>query len=511
MSQATESCRKRCDCALVFDDVQSLGTHIRETGHMKGKWCTQCSRLFITKSAFTQHKKKSAKHQSNATSTTAATTTATTTTSASTSATTSATATTAATSKPNPSDKKARIERPSVVASKSTGKSTGKFLGKSISKSVATTTSPPNTSQTVKGKKIPKGPRAIIPSGSQAMQNPKAVNPATPKLASTMPSDPLTSKYPWSSGKQAPGLVNSLSSCCHNQACLIAENYYTGIPTEKKWKHINIRCFLPTPAKMKGVPRRKALVIDCEMVGVSGGRSELARICIVDLFTREVLVDSLVLPTEIVRDWRTKYSGITPAMMAQARANNTALNGWPTARAKLFELADANTILIGHSLNNDLHAIHVTHSRIVDSAILASEAVFGKGNKLGRKWSLKSLSEELLGIKIQSSKGGHDCLEDTLASREIVLWCFREREKLATWAKDALAKYEIEKQKREERQRVKAQEMALKKQKEREKEREKNKKVRDLEDDYDDDLVMSWEEYLEACHYPPGYDPMWSD
>ncbi|KAI1803238.1 ribonuclease H-like domain-containing protein [Daldinia bambusicola] len=515
MSQAAGSHGKRCECALVFDDVQSLGVHIRETGHMKGKWCTQCSRPFVTKSALTQHKKKNSKHKNNATSTTTGTTTTTTATATTTTIATASTATPAAASKANAYVKRPRKDKPSAVASNS--------AGKSPSKSVAVTTKPPNTSQSVKGikgKTTPKGPKVVIPNGSQAMQSPNTATSAPPQLASTMPSDPVTSKYPWSSGKQSTGLINSLTPSCHSQVCLVAENYYTGTSgTGKKWKHIDIRSFLPTPAKIRGVPRRKALVVDCEMVGVAGGRSELAYICIVDLFTREVLVNSLVLPTELVRDWRTKYSGVTPAMMAQARANNTVLNGWPTARDKLFELADTNTILIGHSLNNDLEAMHVIHPKVVDSAILVAEAVFGKGTMLRRKWGLKVLCEELLGIKIQASKNGHDCLEDTLASREIVLWCFGEREKLATWAKGALAKYEIEKKKREERERAKAQEIALKKQKEREREKE----IEDMEadrdyqdrnrqyDQYDDRSVVSLEEYLEDCNYDPGYDPMWSD
>ncbi|KAF3059874.1 putative RNA exonuclease pqe-1 [Daldinia childiae] len=256
--------------------------------------------------------------------------------------------------------------------------------------------------------------------------------------------------------------------------------------------------------KVKGMKKRKALVIDCEMVGISGGRSELARICIVDLFTREVLVDSFVIPTEIVRDWRTKYSGVTQAMITQARANGTALNGWPTARTKLFELADADTILIGHSLNHDLQAIHVIHNKVVDSAILVAEAVFGRGNRLDRQWGLKVLCQELLGITIQSSKRGHDCLEDTLASREIVLWCFREREKLAAWAKDALVKYELEKQKREERQRAKAQELALKKEKE--KEKEKAKATHYYYDAYDDNRLTTQPEYIDSSELTSHYN-----
>ncbi|KAI8958091.1 ribonuclease H-like domain-containing protein [Daldinia sp. FL1419] len=519
MSPSTGSYVKRCDCALSFQDVKSMEIHIKETGHMKAKWCTECSRLLGSKAGLAQHKATNTKHKTNAASSTATTTGVATmaTTSATKNGTTKAVATTGTadtaviTPKNNPksiSKTKASDDKPKA-ATKPPVAST-KSLGKSINKPAVTTTAVDQEPyRKNKEKKLSKGSKAVTSSTSRTMQNPTTAGPASQMPTPTVPEDPFSIQYSWSSSKQTSGLLNSLTPCCHSEACLIAENYYTGTWTGRKWKHINTKWFIPTPERVKGVVKRKALVMDCEMVGIAGGRSELARICVMDLFTREVLIDSLVLPTQNVTDWRTKYSGITRAMITQAKARGNALDGWPAARSKLFEIADADTILIGHSLNHDLQVIHIIHHKVVDSAIVVAEAVFGKGNKLGRQWGLKTLCQELLGIKIQASKSGHDCMEDTLASRELLLWCFREREKLEVWAKDALAKYETEKKKREERQKAKAQEMVLKKLRESGKGRETGRIGAGYyhDDPSDDSLVMSWEEYLEACEFPPGYDP----
>lgn len=333
-----------------------------------------------------------------------------------------------------------------------------------------------------------------------------------------MVADPITIAYPWASGQQDPDLAMSLVARCHEESCLLSHGYYTG---NQKRVRFNIKKFLPTPPRIYGVPKRKAIAVDCEMVGVANGRDELARVCAVDMITREVLIDSLVVPTEVVKDWRTKYSGVTAAKMNEARANGKALDGWPVARAKLFEFADEDTVLVGHSLNHDLKVLHISHKQVVDSGVLVAEAVFGTGRRLLRQWGLKACSQELLGIAIQSSKNGHDCMEDTLASREVVLWCIKERKKLVAWAEQALIDFEIERKERAERQKAQAKAQA-EKQKKLQEQIDEQKRLREQQMAYDDENGyaysrndysygeverMTWEEYLDACELPPGYDP----
>lgn len=183
------------------------------------------------------------------------------------------------------------------------------------------------------------------------------------------------------------------------------------------------------------------MVVDCEMVGVAGGASELVSLSALDLLTGEVVVDSLVVPARPVADWRTQIHGISPTTMAAARAGGMALDGWQAARAELFEHVDEDTVLIGHSLQNDLAVLHIRHDRVVDSAILASEAVFGSDGKR-RSWGLglKNVCSELLGLKIREeaplgASKVHDGLEDVLATREVVLCCLEQPAVFGAWAR----------------------------------------------------------------------------
>lgn len=57
------------------------------------------------------------------------------------------------------------------------------------------------------------------------------------------------------------------------------------------------------------------------MVGVQGGGSELAQICVIDFNTGKVLINTLMEPTRPVVDCRTKFSGINSTDMALAKAS----------------------------------------------------------------------------------------------------------------------------------------------------------------------------------------------
>jgi len=52
-----------------------------------------------------------------------------------------------------------------------------------------------------------------------------------------------------------------------------------------------------------------------------------------------------------------------------------------------------NTILIGHSLENDLHAMKIIHQNVIDTSIL-----FARKN--GSKMKLKTLAYQILNVII---------------------------------------------------------------------------------------------------------------
>jgi len=57
--------------------------------------------------------------------------------------------------------------------------------------------------------------------------------------------------------------------------------------------------------------------------------------------------------------------------MNDASRDGKALDGWEAARQEVWKFIDADTIIIGHAVKNDLDVLGMIHHQIVDSAILA--------------------------------------------------------------------------------------------------------------------------------------------
>ncbi|ETS75273.1 hypothetical protein PFICI_12217 [Pestalotiopsis fici W106-1] len=245
---------------------------------------------------------------------------------------------------------------------------------------------------------------------------------------------------------QTQNLVEAIRLRRHDQDRLLRQRILT-VENSSVWFGMRLpagvkqRDFLAAPKPSVNRARRQVVAIDCEMVGVNAGkpgenweRSELGQICAVDVLTGEILVNMLVLPAERVINWRKRFSGLSYPAMIQADKEGRLLRGWKAARTKLCSYIDTNTIIIGHSVENDLHMLRLAHSNIVDTSIQTAEAVFGDKLSFDRIWSLKDLAKALPKINIQNSRQGHDCVEDTLATREVALWAICYPEQLAAWA-----------------------------------------------------------------------------
>ncbi|KAE8454688.1 hypothetical protein EG329_000311 [Mollisiaceae sp. DMI_Dod_QoI] len=240
------------------------------------------------------------------------------------------------------------------------------------------------------------------------------------------------------------------------------------------------------------------------MAQVKGLRSAVILICAVDFFTGAVLLNKLVSPGEKVRDWRTEIHGIKGSAMKYAISQGQALAGWKEAREELWKLMDQNTILIGHALQHDLDVLRMVHTRVVDSAILARNAV----GMYNRQWGLQKLCKELLGIEIRNNEGGvHDCLEDVLATREVVLRCTQQREELEAWADAKILELNAEEERRKaarENKRVKQKKL---------KANSTSSFVHSYGYQSDETEVLHWSDIAEEFGWPhpdTGYDP-WSD
>ena len=203
-------------------------------------------------------------------------------------------------------------------------------------------------------------------------------------------------------------------ACCHRLTpCQFSTwHKWEQITPEFEDRHAS---FIETPGYDAACMKRKAVVIDCEMVGMSGSFGELARLCAVDYLTGEILVDCFVDPVGQVLDYRTRYSGVTAKKIAEAKNNGNCLPNWSSARDALLKFVDTKTIIVGSGLNSDLEVLRLVHTSMVDSSLVSWQ-------KVGKHLGIKTLCKEMLDLNIQQGKDGHDPLEDCIAVREVVLW-----------------------------------------------------------------------------------------
>ncbi|KAI0858467.1 ribonuclease H-like domain-containing protein [Xylaria cubensis] len=229
--------------------------------------------------------------------------------------------------------------------------------------------------------------------------------------------------------------------------------------------------FPPDPDLDSPRKTHAAVVIDCEMVRMRGREQGLVNIAVIDFFTGDIVLRSLVRPTGPVTDWRKGVTGLNKKILIEASQKGKVLPGWGEAREKIFDVTTCETIFIGHALANDLRVLRIATDRVVDSMVMMSRAVFGDVKKFPRDWGLKTACKELLDVAVQKKHGLHDPLEDALAARELVLRCLLNPDKLSQWAAskraDVARKAKIEERKMEkkkERRKLKTENRAAKNQ-----------------------------------------------
>jgi DNA polymerase III epsilon subunit-like protein len=153
----------------------------------------------------------------------------------------------------------------------------------------------------------------------------------------------------------------------------------------------------------------KVLGVDCEMVRTSAGH-ELARISVVQS-DGVIVMDEFVMPTNPIEDYVTEFSGITPALLEGVTTRVA------DVQDRLKHLMDSQTLLVGHSLENDLRAVKCTFTRVIDTALL-----YPRGKGSGMKHALRHLARLHLKRDIQQGgAAGHCSEEDAKAAIDLVL------------------------------------------------------------------------------------------
>ena len=164
---------------------------------------------------------------------------------------------------------------------------------------------------------------------------------------------------------------------------------------------------------MQGEEEMKMFAIDCEMVETGNG-SELARVSVVNE-NLECIYDTFVKPDSPIIDYRTKYSGITESSLDDV---TTTLKD---VQLKLSSLIPPDSVLIGHSLENDFHALKFRHPYVVDTSCIFTPLATPTA-----KPGLRRLCKELLLSDIQNTDKGHSSVEDATACMKLVKMKLKE-------------------------------------------------------------------------------------
>lgn len=200
--------------------------------------------------------------------------------------------------------------------------------------------------------------------------------------------------------KQSPG-------CCQNK-----HHVWSGIVTGFNGPYEFVRTkYRKTPPASGNFG---VYAMDCEMVYTIAGM-ELARVTVVAI-DGHLVYDAYVRPENEILDYNTRYSGIT------VRDMKNSCKTLKDVQNDLMGFINADTILIGHSLENDLRVLKMVHYSVIDTAV-----AFPHYNGLPFRRSLKSLVSCFLRREIQNNGDrGHDSIEDSQACMDLMLWRVRK-------------------------------------------------------------------------------------
>ncbi|XP_030564337.1 uncharacterized protein LOC115765093 [Drosophila novamexicana] len=155
--------------------------------------------------------------------------------------------------------------------------------------------------------------------------------------------------------------------------------------------------------------------LDCEM-SYTGRGLDVTKVSLVAL-NGQLVYEHYVRPDADIVDYNTRYSGVTAKDLKSSGVKTLA-----EVQRDLLELIDAETILIGHGLDNDLRALRIVHNTLIDTSI-----AFPHTSGFPYRRALRHLTKTHLNREIQCGDGatGHSSFEDSRACMELMLWRVR--------------------------------------------------------------------------------------
>lgn len=143
---------------------------------------------------------------------------------------------------------------------------------------------------------------------------------------------------------QAP--INDANGCCTHD-WHVFEGYKRGEPLPR-YHRLNYN--------LSSSEKSAVVALDAEMSYTVGGY-EVSRVTLVDFFTESTLLDLLVLPRcPPVLDYNTKWSGVSAESFNRG---DLEVVSFEAMRERIAQIVGEETILIGHSLDNDLLVLEV--------------------------------------------------------------------------------------------------------------------------------------------------------
>jgi len=208
-------------------------------------------------------------------------------------------------------------------------------------------------------------------------------------------------------------------SCCgrrNKSGCEVASSHvWRGILYEISGQHKDLDGFAKTR-----VPRNRAQPsdgnygvygIDGEMLFTTQGL-ELCKVTVVGIDGR-LVYETIIRPDDLIVDYNTRFSGVTARDLKRGSVKSL-----KDVQNDLLGFINANTILIGHGLENDLRALKLVHMTVIDTSL-----VFPHYYGMPFRRSLKSIVQSYLKREIQAEKAcGHDSYEDARSGVELMLW-----------------------------------------------------------------------------------------
>jgi RNA exonuclease 4 len=143
------------------------------------------------------------------------------------------------------------------------------------------------------------------------------------------------------------------------------------------------------------------LAIDCEMVLMDSGDSEIARVSILN-YNGHVIFDDYFRPDGRIKDFLTQFSGVDKWKIRNKKS-------YPDREDEIKKILNGHKI-VGHTLYKDFQCLGIEY----DEDIAIDISKFSKFKENGMTRALRKLTKDFVGIDIQM--GHHSSIEDARAA-----------------------------------------------------------------------------------------------